>query len=317
MRPSQARRAASVVVAGIALGLTGCGSNPLAEPTTAPPHQPTGTAAATTPVAATMPVATAPVSTTIETAATATTTASRAGRRGIDDDCDLALATRIGASHPEAGQVIIVRTTDWAAAAGNLDVVHRETNGTWSCERGNQPAVVGRAGTRPLLQRRSGDGTTPAGFFPLDTTMAWDGQPFQFFGNGPNPGVKGTYRQVKPEDCWGATPGDPAYGHLVNRPSCPGPDDEDLERVGDIYVHAALIGANPEPNVSGDAPGEIPYAAAIFLHRNNYGGSRTSGPVKPTSGCVSLAIDDLVATLQLIDPAEHPYFAIGPADSWT
>ena len=103
----------------------------------------------------------------------------------------------------------------------------------------------------------------------------------------------------------------------MNQPNCPGPDDEDLERIGDIYVHAALIGANPEPNVSGDSPGEIPYAAAIFLHRHNYGAGRTNGPVKPTSGCVSLAIDDLVATLQLIDPAQHPYFAIGPADSWT
>jgi L,D-peptidoglycan transpeptidase YkuD (ErfK/YbiS/YcfS/YnhG family) len=178
--------------------------------------------------------------------------------------------------------------------------------------------VVGRSGTRPLLERRSGDGTTPAGVFPLGSTTAWDGQTFQFFGNSGDPGVRGAYRRVQPRDCWGATPGDPAYGHLVDHRDCPGPDDEDLSRIGDVYVHAAVIGANSEPDVSGDAPGETPYAAAIFLHRHNFVDAATdAGPVKPTSGCVSLAIDDLIATLLLIDPAERPYFAIGPADSWT
>ena len=48
------------------------------------------------------------------------------------------------------------------------------------------------------------------------------------------------------------------------------------------------------PNRSGDAPGEAPYAAAIFLHRNSVDGAGNS---KPTSGCVSLAEDDLARVL--------------------
>jgi L,D-peptidoglycan transpeptidase YkuD (ErfK/YbiS/YcfS/YnhG family) len=63
--------------------------------------------------------------------------------------------------------------------------------------------------------------------------------------------------------------------------------------------------------VSGDGPGEPPFAAAIFLHRHAF---TAGGAVKPTSGCVSLAIEDLVPTLTLIDPAHHPYFVIGPTD---
>lgn len=63
----------------------------------------------------------------------------------------------------------------------------------------------GRNGTRPLADRRSGDGTAPAGVFPLGTVRAWDGQEFQFFGNRPDPGVRGSYRDVRHEDCWGAT----------------------------------------------------------------------------------------------------------------
>ena len=51
-----------------------------------------------------------------------------------------------------------------------------------------------------------------------------------------------------------------------------------------------MIGANLDP-VSGDAPGETPFAAAIFLHRHSY---TAGGQAKPTSGCVSLAAVDLV-----------------------
>lgn len=169
---------------------------------------------------------------------------------------------------------------------------------------------VGRTGTRPLPDRRSGDGTAPAGVFPLGSTTAWDGERFEFFGNRPDPGVRGAYRDVRPEDCWGATPNHPDYQKLVNRPRCPGPDDEWLPRFGDVYAHAAVIGANLDP-VSGDLPGEPALAAAIFLHRHSYD---ASGATRPTSGCVSLAMGDLVATLRLIDPALDPHFAIGPVD---
>lgn len=247
------------------------------------------------------------------TAATAEVGAQSVDRQGRGAGCDLVLADRIGAGHPEVGQLIVVRSPAWRSTTAVVDVVRRESDGSWSCERGNQSAMVGLAGSRPLVDRRSGDGTTPAGLFPLATQTAWDGQVFQFFGNGPDPGVRGAYRNVQADDCWGATPGSPTYGHLVRRPSCPGPDDEDLSKIAGVYVHAAVIAANTEPDVSGDAPGEIPYASAIFLHRHNYA---ADGTIKPTHGCVSLALDDLVATLTLIDPASRPYFAIGPADSW-
>jgi L,D-peptidoglycan transpeptidase YkuD (ErfK/YbiS/YcfS/YnhG family) len=167
--------------------------------------------------------------------------------------------------------------------------------------------MVGSKGTRPLLQRRSGDDTTPAGVFPLGTQTAWDGQRFQFFGNSADPGVRGTYRAVQPDDCWGATPGASTYQQLYRRANCPGPDDEWLPRFGDVYSHAAVIGANLT-DVSGDAPGEPAYAAAIFLHRHNDGGGTLP---RPTSGCVSLAAADLVSVLTILDPSLTPHFAIG------
>jgi len=223
--------------------------------------------------------------------------------------CDLDTVRAIAARHPEAGQLIVTRTTSWSDTVGELDIAVK-VDGGWVCQRGPHLAMVGRNGTRPLADRRSGDGTAPAGVFPLGTTTAWDGEPFQFFGNSPNPGVRGAYRAVRPGDCWGARPGQPTYNHLYRSTSCPSPD-EYLPRITGAYAHAAVIGANTEPAVSGDAPGEIPFAAAIFLHRHAY---TSAGAVKPTSGCVSLALEDLVPVLTLIDPVRNPHFAIGPTD---
>lgn len=245
----------------------------------------------------------------IGTGALASRPAVRSAPVTVGSTCDLETVRAIAARHPAARQLIVTRTPSWSSTSGTLDVAVHQA-GEWRCQRGGQVAMVGRAGSRPLVERRSGDGTAPAGVFPLGTTTAWDGQSFQFFGNAPDPGVRGTYRAVRPGDCWGARPGQATYNHLYRSTTCPAPD-EYLPRITGAYSHAAVIGANTEPSVSGDAPGEVPYAAAIFLHRHAY---TTTGAVKPTSGCVSLAIEDLVPVLTLIDPALQPHFAIGPTD---
>lgn len=240
------------------------------------------------------------------------TVSSRAAR-GVaftsDVDCDLATATAVGGNHPHVDQLVLMATTSFGVTEGTVEVAVRTANG-WRCQLAAMPAMFGRTGTRPLLDRRSGDGTTPAGVFPLGVVTAWDDQDFSMFGNSADPGVLVPYRSVRQEDCWGATAGDADYGHLVSSRGCPGPDDEWLPRFGEVYSHAAVIGANLDP-VSGDAPGETPYASAIFLHRHSYA---TTGSPKPTSGCVSLAYDDLVDTLRIIDPRLNPHFAIGPTD---
>ena len=118
------------------------------------------------------------------------------------------------------------------------------------------------------------------------------------------------YIHLQPGDCFGATPNTAGYGHLRYDTSCPGPDDEYLPRFVHAYTSAALIGANMEPDVSGDAPGEIPYAAAIFLHRHVYD---ASGATKATSGCVSIAQPDLDNVLIGMRPGT--LFVMGPT-SW-
>lgn len=229
---------------------------------------------------------------------------------GVGAACDLVTVEALSSRHPEVGQFVVMSTRDAADTTGTVAVAVRTRTGEWACQTDELLARFGRNGTLPLEQRRSGDGTTPAGVFPLGVVTAWDGEVFSVFGNQPDPGTLVPYRDVKPQDCWGATRNSARYQHLVNLPGCPGPDDEWLPGYGDVYSHAAVIGANLDP-VSGDEPGEVPYAAAIFLHRHSY---LASGAAKTTSGCVSLASDDLVEVLRLLDPRLDTHFAIGPTD---
>ena len=226
--------------------------------------------------------------------------------------CDLPTVEALSTRHPATRQFVVLSTGTFSDTYGTAFVAVRDAGGTWRCQTDAVAARFGRNGTRPLLDRRSGDGTTPAGVFPLGETVAWDGQVVNVFGNRADPGVKAGigYRAVRRQDCWGATPGDADYNKVVDRPGCPGPDDEWLPRFGDVYAHAAVIGANMDP-ISGDEPAEADraYAAAIFLHRHSYA---ASGSTRPTSGCVSVPYADLAATIRLLDPRLTPHFAIGP-----
>ena len=245
---------------------------------------------------------------TIGSSAAATTPAARVTPPPATE-CER-IATAIAVRHPGPSMQVIVRTAAWTDTTATLEVATR-TEAGWRCGA-TMEARVGRTGVRPLLERRSGDGTTPAGVFPLATMTAPDGQRFSFFGNAADPGVTaGTYRRARTGDCFGATPNTAGYGHLRYDTSCPGPDDEYLPRFVNAYTNAALIGANMEPDVWGDAPGETPYAAAIFLHRHVYV-SGSAGPTKPTSGCVSLGQADLSAVL--VGLTSDAVFAIGTTD---
>jgi L,D-peptidoglycan transpeptidase YkuD (ErfK/YbiS/YcfS/YnhG family) len=203
----------------------------------------------------------------------------------------------------DARQVVVVTSSgSWA----EVDLLVN-SDGQWTCARSDMAGRVGRNGVRVLADRRSGDGTTPGGTFPLGAMTAPDGQTFEFFGNGVDPGVQGTWRQVRAGDCWGATPNTADYNRLVQRAAsdCLSPDEYLADFPGS-YSRAAIIGANLGPDRSGDAPGEAPLAAAIFLHRHSYD---DVGNSRPTSGCVSLGDDDLDYVLQRLVPGQA-YFVI-------
>jgi peptidoglycan hydrolase-like protein with peptidoglycan-binding domain len=202
-----------------------------------------------------------------------------------------------------ARQVVVVNSSGNRA---DVDLLVY-SGGRWTCARMDMAGRVGRNGVRALANRRSGDGTTPGGIFPLGSMTAPNGQTFQFFGNGVNPGVQGTWHQVQAGDCWAAIPNRPSYNLMQTRPAshCVSPDEYLINFQGS-YSRAAIIGANMGPNRSGDALGEPALAAAIFLHRHSFD---AAGNSKPTSGCVSLGNTNLIYVLQRLVPGQA-YFVI-------
>lgn len=220
--------------------------------------------------------------------------------------CDAALLQALTQTNPAASQWIMVVLPTTSSTTATLAIA-TVSHDAWRCTLAQTVARVGRQGIRAIEQRRSDDGTTPSGIFPLGVVATPQG-PISFFGNSADPGALGPYRRIQPGDCYGANPNTPGYGHWrVDTVGCVG-DDELLANNVQTYEHAVLIGANTEPNVSGDAAGEIPYAAAIFLHRDAV---TATGQTKPTSGCVSVGHDALVTALRTINPALDPHFAIG------
>lgn len=195
-----------------------------------------------------------------------------------------------------ARQVVVVNAF---GSYADVDLLLRRPRG-WTCARMEMAGRVGRNGVRPLAQRRSGDGTTPAGIFRLAAHRAPDGQVFQVFGNGSDPGGPAAWRQVESGDCWGATPGTSSYNRLRRSAAgaCPSPDEYLPNFVGS-YRQAALIGANMGRHRSGDDPGEPPLAAAIFLHHFSFD---ANGGTRATSGCVSLGTTNLAAVLRHLRP---------------
>lgn len=316
---STATTAAIGAIVAVACVLAACGAERTRPEQlgagTAAPGGPTAAMAAAAAAATPAPAPTvrapaapsSPTSLVVATSAEVTAPASRVPVTPAGTCQRIAAAVATG-EHATASQLVIVHAPRWSDTVTVLQVADRSGTG-WICG----PELLARVGTdgmRPFVERRSGDGTTPAGVFGLGTMTAWDGEVFSFFGTSPDPGVRaGAYRRSRPTDCFGATPGDPGYGHLRSDTSCSSPD-ELLARIG-AYTHAALIDANMEPDVSGDAPGEIPYASAIFLHRHSYA-DPAAGVTKPTSGCVSLAQEELTSVL--LQLRRDVRFAIGTTD---
>jgi L,D-peptidoglycan transpeptidase YkuD (ErfK/YbiS/YcfS/YnhG family) len=192
----------------------------------------------------------------------------------------------------DAQQLIVVTSSTWSSTAGSLTTYEKAGSG-WTTIRAALPVRLGRNGFS--ANHHEGDGTTPAGSFPIIGIM----------GGQPDPGVRFPYRQLAPGDCWISDASSSAYNQLVTLSPCESPN-EDLFKIGaGAYRYAAITGYNTDPIVPGAG-------SAIFLHRHSYD---AAGRTLPTSGCVSMAEPDLLAVLRWLDPAKHPRIVMG-SDAW-
>jgi L,D-peptidoglycan transpeptidase YkuD (ErfK/YbiS/YcfS/YnhG family) len=162
--------------------------------------------------------------------------------------------------------------------------------GCWRVAAGPRTAWLGGNGTSPA--KREGDRRTPTGVFGFLPTM---------YGIAPSPGVHFAYRRVVCGDWWVEDPASPFYNRFrhVRCGSTPPfrTTSEDLSRSPTAYRHFAVIAYNTSPVVPGRGSG-------IFFHVSTG---------RPTLGCVSLPLPQLVTALRWLRPSAHPRIAIGTA----
>ena len=206
--------------------------------------------------------------------------------------CGRPVPDRLNVGYGDARQLVVVTAPAWGSTSASLTTYEPDGKG-WRLVHGPFPARIGRSGFR--VDRREGDGTTPAGSFPITAVM----------GRQPDPGTRFRYRQIVPGDCWISDSSSPSYNQLVRATPCTRPN-EDLYAIGvGPYRYLATVGYNTDPVVPG-------LGSAIFLHRHQY---TASGTTAATSGCISLAEPELLSVLRWLDPTARPRIVMGP-DAW-
>ena len=167
-----------------------------------------------------------------------------------------------------ATAVAIVTTPGWRSTRGGM-TLWQKGSGTWRAVRTGIPVWVGRNGFQYASRRHEGDGTTPAGKFPMRSA----------FGGQPNPGAHLPWTQLQSSSCWSGERAD--YNTYVRR-TCTARDENLWASRGSAYRYAAVVGFNDSPAVWGRG-------SAIFLHVTLS---------QPTSGCVSMSQTNLLWTLR-------------------
>jgi L,D-peptidoglycan transpeptidase YkuD (ErfK/YbiS/YcfS/YnhG family) len=200
--------------------------------------------------------------------------------------CPPTLANRLS-STGTATQLVTVVADRRAATRGSLQIWERADE-CWVAVGGPWGAWLGQRGVS--ANRREGDRTTPAGMFGFGRTM---------FGVAANPGVHYRYHRIVCGDWWVEDPRSPYYNRFRHVPCGARPPfrvtSEDLSRSPTAYRHFAVIAFNTNPVVPGRGSG-------IFLHASTG---------RPTIGCISLQLPQLLRVLRWLRPERRPLIAVG------
>src|SRR4030095_7709389 len=203
---------------------------------------------------------------------------------GVPDDCT---------------QLILAVAPTWNSLRGELRLFERSRGGEGVSAAGPVSVLVGKNGfawgtglagqNEPGLRKQERDGRAPAGVFKIG----------QVFGYDPHlpPGGDYPYHQVTDADIWSDDPRSPNYNrHIVLDPKNQ-PDNSTHEKMrsGDFAYHWLIeIRHNSDPPVPGAG-------SAIFFHIRR-------GVNRPTTGCTTMAQDNLVKAITWLRAKRHPCY---------
>jgi L,D-peptidoglycan transpeptidase YkuD (ErfK/YbiS/YcfS/YnhG family) len=205
---------------------------------------------------------------------------------GVPDDCT---------------QLIVAIAPTWNSMRGELRLFERARDREWVSVAGPFPVLFGKNGlawgtglagqNEPGLRKQERDGRAPAGVFEIG----------QVFGYAPHlpTGADYPYHQVTEADIWSDDPRSPNYNrHIVIDPKNP-PDNYSHEKMRSAdfaYEWLVEIRHNSDPPVPGAG-------SAIFFHIRR-------GVNRPTTGCTTMAKENLVKMITWLRANSHPCYAV-------
>lgn len=203
---------------------------------------------------------------------------------------------------PRVRQLVVSIAPDWNSMTGKLQRFERDADG-WKAVSRPVPALYGKNGLawgrgvkgqeEPGLKKVERDKRAPAGIFEIGKIYTRDAKL-------PD-GADYPFHQVTDADAWVDDPRSPQYNrHVVIDPKNPPPwFSRERMRPGDFaYRWLVEIGHNENPVVPGAG-------SAIFFHIRR-------GVARPTSGCTTMAEENLVALVRWLRAGQHPHYVLLP-----
>jgi L,D-peptidoglycan transpeptidase YkuD (ErfK/YbiS/YcfS/YnhG family) len=204
-------------------------------------------------------------------------------------------------------QLMLGIAPTWNSMRGELRLFERPRGGDWKVVAGPFPVLFGKNGlawgtgiagqNEPGLRKKERDGRAPAGIFAI-------GQVFGYEAHLP-PGGDYPYHQVTEADVWSDDPRSSNYNrHIVIDPKNPLDNyTHEKMRSGDFAYHWLIeIRHNSDPPVPGAG-------SAIFFHIRR-------GVNRPTTGCTTMAQDNIVKVITWLRANGHPCYALLPAGEY-
>jgi L,D-peptidoglycan transpeptidase YkuD (ErfK/YbiS/YcfS/YnhG family) len=208
---------------------------------------------------------------------------------------------------PDCTQLIVGIAPDWNAIHGTLQLFERKGGADWTAISPSFPALFGKNGLawgtglagqhETGLRKKERDGRAPAGVFRIGQVFGYDAA---LPAGGDYP-----YHQVTEADVWSDDPRSPNYNrHVVIDPKNP-PDNYSHEKMksGDFAYHWLIeIRHNSDPPVPEDG-------SAIFFHIRR-------GINHPTTGCTTMAEDNLVKIVAWLRAPRYPCYVLLPVSEY-
>jgi len=204
-------------------------------------------------------------------------------------------------------QLIVAVAPNWDADHAEMRLFERDAGGPWRMVSGPWPVLLGKNGLawgrgvagqdEKGLHKHEKDKRSPAGIFTLGDVYGYEAAL--------PPGGDYPYHQVNDADAWVDDPRSPYYNQhvIVDPKNLPPWFSRERMKSGDFAYHWLIdIQHNEHPAIPGEG-------SAIFFHIRR-------GLTRPTSGCTSMAEENLVGIIRWLRVAKHPEYVLLPADEY-